>query len=80
MEFKDLIKKERENKKISAYKIGKDIGISRTTIIKYENGEIGPTLKNAEKICNYLKLTYVIGEKEWNYETVWSNNWRNRWA
>ena len=61
MEIKDYLYNLRKNKEISAYKLAKEIGISRTTILGYENGTIEPTVKNANKILVYLEGKYVIG-------------------
>lgn len=62
MEFKELVKETRLKKKISAYKMAKDLNISRTTILKYESGEIEPTLSKADMICKYLNIRYLLGE------------------
>lgn len=66
MDLKDYLCNLRKNKKISAYRLAKELGISRTTILGYENGTIEPTVKNANKILVYLGGNYIIGLREKN--------------
>lgn len=50
------IKYFRKSKNLSTEKLGKIIGKSKTTIIRYENNEILPDILTAIEICNTLNI------------------------
>lgn len=63
MSFGKFLKTTREQKKISKYRLGQDTEIRVTTITKYENEAIQPTIKKADKLCRALGVQYIIGER-----------------
>lgn len=61
MEFKDFIKKSREEKGRSLYWIHMNTGIDLTLLHRYEHGLSQPTIPKAEAICRALGATFTIG-------------------
>ena len=53
----NTIKALREANKYSQEELAKELGITRQTLIKYENGE-QPTLDNVKKIANFFEVSY----------------------
>jgi len=51
------IKKYREEKGISKNKMAEEANINRFSLIKYERGEMIPTINALIKIANYLEIT-----------------------
>lgn len=53
-------------KKISAYKLAKDTGISQGLMNEYKNGVKIPTVQNLTKIADYLdcSIDYLLG-RDW---------------
>lgn len=51
------IKKYREAKGISKNKMAEEANINRFSLIKYERGEMIPTINALIKIANYLEIT-----------------------
>lgn len=56
MNFIDIILKEMEKQRISAYKLCKDLGMSQQTFSNWKNGKI-PALDKAVSIIIYLGLS-----------------------
>lgn len=50
------IKKFRRERGISQEELAKNIGVSRSTIAKYEKGERNPPISTLQKISDYLKV------------------------
>ena len=51
------------NKRISAYKVAKETGISQGVMNEYKNGKKMPEVKNLIKIADYLNCStdYLLG-------------------
>ena len=56
---KSILKKLREEAKLSQYELAKKIGISRQSYIKYENLESKPTLEVVEKLAKFFDVDYA---------------------
>lgn len=50
------IRKFRQERGVTQAELAKNIGVSRSTIAKYENGERTPPLSTLQKIADYLKI------------------------
>ena len=61
MNFGDFQRNNRKAAGISIYRLEKLTGISRMQLSNYEELRSEPTVKNAETICNALKVTFTIG-------------------
>lgn len=59
-----LLKELAEQKEVTAYKIGKDTGITEHTIRKYFNLEITPSLDKFLKIANSLGVNFFFDTKD----------------
>lgn len=61
--FCERLKELRSEKKVSAKQLGKQIGVSDSTIIRWENGLRVPSIDNLELLCVYFGVTadYLIG-------------------
>lgn len=66
MQFHEILTKLLENKKITAYQISKDTGISQTAIGKWKKGEQYPTADKLKILADYLVVTtdYLLTGKE----------------
>lgn len=58
--FGRILFQERSKKKLSANALSKMSGVNRKTILDIEKGSI-PNLITAHKLCNALKIQYIIG-------------------
>ena len=56
---KSILKKFREEAKLSQDELAKKIGISRQSYIKYENLESKPTLEVVEKLARFFDVDYA---------------------
>ena len=61
--FKEILKKEIKEKKLSCLEIGKMCGLSGRVIAYYVEGSRIPTIDNADKVLKSLGLTMIIGKK-----------------
>jgi len=61
----NMIRKLREEQGYSQERLAKELGITRQTLIRYENGE-QPTIENVKKIANFFDVDYecIIDNKE----------------
>lgn len=69
MEFKDLIRKRRNELGLTMEELGKRIGVSKATIQRYESGEIKNVRRDKiTKLAEALEVTpaYLMGWKEQN--------------
>ena len=57
MEFKDILKKLRQDKNVSQQKLADDIYVSRSAVAKWENGLGFPSEANIEELCKYFNVT-----------------------
>lgn len=51
------IRKFRKERGVTQAELAKNIGVSRSTIAKYENGERTPSLSTLQKIADFLKIS-----------------------
>ena len=58
MKFAEKLRKERLNKNLSQEQLGKMIGISKRSIIKYENGTSIPRASAIHKMAKALDVSY----------------------
>ncbi len=58
--FAEFIKKTREQRGMSRYKLARLAGTTITVITRYESGERTPTIETAQRICRALNARYVI--------------------
>ena len=63
MEFKDKLKKLREEKGISKYQLAKEIGTSHQAITYWENGINEPKLSYIKQLAIFFDVTsdYLVG-------------------
>lgn len=63
----ERIKNKRENQGLTLEQVGKYLGVSKTTVLRYETGEVGIKRNTAIKLAEILKTTpaYLMG---WNEE------------
>lgn len=61
--FCERLKELRQEKNLSAKQLGKELNVSDSTIIRWENGLRIPSIENLYKIAVYFKVTadYLIG-------------------
>lgn len=62
MTFGDFQKQNREAAGMSIYRLAKLTSISEMQLGNYENQKSDPTIKNAERICKALRVTFTIGD------------------
>ncbi len=62
-EFSERLKELRCDKKLSAKALGEKIGVRDTTILRWENGSMLPTIDKLYDLCVYFGVTagYLIG-------------------
>lgn len=61
MEYGSLIKEEREKQKMSQKELAERAGVTRRAVIYWENGQMKPSLENADKIFRALGISVTIG-------------------
>ena len=54
--FGQNLRKWRRERKASVIKLAKAVGVTYTTIYKWENGKSAPKLINLVSICKFLKV------------------------
>ena len=54
--FSTNLKKIREDRGLSQNKLGNMVGVNQTTIARWENKEIAPSIDNVEEISNKLNV------------------------
>ena len=61
--FSERLKELRTEKGLSALKLGKALGVTDSTIIRWENEKISPTIDNLYNIAKYFNVTtdYLLG-------------------
>lgn len=61
-----ILKQLREQKQYSQEQLSKDLGITRQTLINYENGTSIPTVENVKKLAKFFDVDYscIIDNKE----------------
>ena len=62
-EFGERLKELRMDKKISTIKLGNEIGVDGTTISRWENGLMSPTIEKLVLLCKYFGVSsdYLLG-------------------
>lgn len=62
------LKELRKKENLTMEELGKKIGVSRTSISRYENGERSPTLDVLEDICAFfsVNIDYLTGQTDIN--------------
>ncbi len=61
MEYSKLIKEERERQKMSQKELAERAGVTRRAVIYWENGQMKPSLENADRIFRALSISVTIG-------------------
>ena len=61
--FSDRLKEERKKAKITQVQMAKKLNITRPAYTQYETGKTQPSLENAKKIADILKISldYLTG-------------------
>ena len=61
--FCDRLKALRLEKGLSAVKLGKALGVGDTTILRWEKGQMSPSIDNLYNICRFFGVSadYLIG-------------------
>ncbi len=61
--FIERLKELRVDKNISKRQLAKEIGVSHTTVGRWEEGLISPTLENILSLCSFFKCSadFLIG-------------------
>ncbi len=69
------IKDARKRSKLTIEEVQKQTGISRQSLINYENGKGNPTLKNIMDLCNLYKISpnYLIYGDDNNFNSISSS-------
>lgn len=72
MEFHEILTELLKTRKITAYQISKDTGISQTAIGKWKKGEQYPTADKLKLLADYLVVTtdYLLTGKETSSKTT----------
>jgi transcriptional regulator with XRE-family HTH domain len=55
----DLLRRERVIRRISQEKLGKAVGVGKTTISAYELGKISPDIEKLQDLCAYMHVDYL---------------------
>ena len=61
MKFAELLKQERTKNKISLRQLAKLSGLPLSSVAKYENGEMEPTLRAAHTVFSVLGASIAVG-------------------
>jgi len=63
MEFKDRLRELRENKSLSQFELGKEIGFSMSIVNKWENGKKMPSVQAIIALSKFFDETadYLLG-------------------
>lgn len=63
MKFCERLKDLRKEKKLSTIALGKILNVSNSTITRWENGEIIPSIEHLHNIAVYFQVSadYLIG-------------------
>lgn len=66
MKFQDRMSKLMDEKKLTAYRISKDTGISTSLLSYWKNGEKLPGAENLEKLADYfgVSVDYLLGKEK----------------
>lgn len=61
--FSERLKELRIEKELSSLKLGKILGVSDSTIIRWENEKISPTIENLYNIAKFFNVSadYLLG-------------------
>lgn len=65
--FSQRVKELRIDKKLSQEKLAKDLNVSRTTVLKWENGEHETDFRTLVKIADFfdVSLDFLLGRKDY---------------
>ena len=65
--FSQRLKELRIDKKLSQEKLAKDLSVSRTTVLKWENGEHETDFHTLVKIADFfdVSLDFLLGRKDY---------------
>ena len=55
--FIENLKELRESRNMSQAALAEKLGISHTTVARWESGKISPTVKNLIAVCEYFKVS-----------------------
>ena len=63
MKFKERLKELREEKKISSLALSKILKVSHSTILRWENGSINPSIEHLYNLAKYFGISadYLLG-------------------
>lgn len=66
MDFTQKLSELMSKNNITAYKINKDVGISKTLVSDYQKGFKKPTIDNLVKVADYFNVSvdYLLGRDE----------------
>ena len=69
--FSDIFVQLLQERNITAYRVGKDTGISQGLISEYKNGRKEPSLKNLQRLAAYfdVSIDYLTGKQN-NEENI----------
>ncbi len=64
--FGEKLKELRLERKLSAVKLGEAIGVRDTTILRWENGTMSPSINALFLVCEFFGVTpnYMLGFEE----------------
>lgn len=62
-EFGERLKELRTDKNISTIKLGKEIGVDGTTVLRWESGVMSPTIEKLVLLCKYFGVSadFLLG-------------------
>ncbi|MFI3167834.1 MAG: helix-turn-helix transcriptional regulator [Bacillota bacterium] len=60
MKFSERLKELRQERNLTTTSLGKEIGVSNSTISRWENEEIVPTIIYLYKLAVFLKLVQIF--------------------
>ena len=63
LKFGERLKELRTEKGMSAVKLGKALGVDDNTILRWEKGQMSPSIDNLYNICRFFGVSadYLIG-------------------
>ena len=64
--FCERLKELRIDRKLSALKLAKAIGVRDTTILRWENGNMSPSIDALNLLCEFFNVTpnYLLGYED----------------
>lgn len=76
MQFAEILSKLMQEKEVTAYRIGKDTGISNRLITYWKDGEKMPGAENLKRLANYFCVStdYLLGKEQKEKPTLVSKD------